>query len=79
MQTYSKSFYHHEFSGTFIFMFFGSYSRNLLLFELDNFTDLFFPSCFCVRSVSVCVPDPDLSDDGSDVFLLFFSVFFCYS
>ena len=23
-----------------------------------------------VRSVSVCEPDPDLSDDGSDIFLL---------
>ena len=31
---------------------------------------------FFSRSVSVCVPDPDLSDDGSDIFLLIFSVVF---
>ena len=29
---------------------------------------------FFSRSVSVCVPDPDLSDDGSDLFLL---IVFC--
>ena len=29
-----------------------------------------------VLSVSVCVPEPDLSDDGSDIFFTFFNLFF---
>ena len=62
-------------SGNVIFMSFGFSSRNLLSFKLDNCNDLFLLSCFFVRSVSVCVPDPDLSDNGSDPFTYFYLFF----
>ena len=64
-------------SGNVIFMSFGLFFRNLISFELDNCNYLFLLSCSFVRSVSVFVPDPDLSDDGSDLFLII--VFFGFS
>ena len=57
-------------SGNVLFMSFGLCFCNLISSELDNCNVLFLLSCSFVRSVSVCVPDPDLSDDGSDLFLI---------
>ena len=38
---------------------------------MDICTEMFLPSCFSVRSVSVCVSDLDLSNEGTDLFLLY--------
>ena len=62
-------------SGIFILMSFGSWSHNLVSFELDNCTDLFFTILFPCPFSLVCVPDSYLSDDGSDIVLFFFSLF----
>ena len=66
-------------SGNVIFMSFGLCFRNLIPSEQDNCNVLFLLSCSFVRSVSVCVPDPDLSDDGSDLCLLIFLPVFSVS
>ena len=65
-------------TGNIIFMSFGLCFSNLISSELDNCIVLFLLSCSFFRSVSVFVFDPDLSDDGSDLFLLIFSLIYLY-